>query len=92
MATEVSDDDFESLGRKLDGLEMNEAESAILSAIIARAAEANDEVSGFVLGDCIVNKTLPGRDNILIDFTGAGRQASSWSERMKIVIIGDGVG
>ena len=92
MAIEVSSEDFDTLGEKIDGLELSESESAILSAILAQAAEANDEVSGFVLGECIVNKTLPGRDNILIDFTGAGREARSWSERMKIVIIGDTAG
>lgn len=46
---DFTEDDVASLGRKLDGLELTEAESAALMAVFDAAAD--DEVSGFGFTD-----------------------------------------
>ena len=47
---EISADLVYDLGSKIEGLELTEAEQAILGAVLERAESAGDEVAGFGLG------------------------------------------
>lgn len=54
--TEITADLLNGLAQKLDGLNLNEAEQAVVDAVLTRAAAApDDEVSGFWGGDLAGN-------------------------------------
>ncbi len=62
--SDTSDDVNESLGRKIAGLDLSEAEAAAL--VVAFGGRVEAEVSGFVLGlgelqECAISKPLLGQ-------------------------------
>ncbi len=64
--TELNPSDLDSLALKLDQLDLTDAEGAILDGILSRAADADDEVAGYIW-------QMPGSFSFKVEINGQFR-------------------